>query len=75
MMTTISIESAIPRKGMESDFIMYVTKRKPVSITVKVAAKRITVGGRFKTLDVNQGIDSAAGISTEFTGGEPQVVG
>lgn len=73
--TKITIDSAVPRKGMEADFLMYVTKRKPVSITTKVAGKRITAGGRFMKYTLNQSTDSPASVSTDFSGGEPQVVG
>jgi hypothetical protein len=75
MTTDITIDSAVPRKGLESDWIMLITKRKPVSITCKVAGKRITVTGKFRDLDINQDVSSPAGVTVVFKGGEPDARG
>jgi hypothetical protein len=73
--TTISIESAIPRKGFESDFVTAVTQKKPVRITVKSGGKRITVNGRFTEARFNNQVDSPAMLSGSVSGGAPEILG
>lgn len=73
--TDITIDLAVARKGFESDFLMVVTQRKPVSITMKAAGKRITVGCKVRDFDLTQDVASAASASLTLKGGEPQIVG
>jgi hypothetical protein len=75
MTTDITIDSAVPRKGMEADYIQLITARKPVSMTVKLAGKRITATGKFRDLDATQDVSSPANMQVSFKGGQPQVRG
>ncbi len=71
----ITIESAVPRVGLESPWFDYILKRKPVSATFKFGGKRVTVAGRFSTLDGSQDVSSAASATVKFVGGEPDARG
>lgn len=73
--TSISVESAIPRKGFESDFVTAVAQKKAIRITVKSGGKRITVNGRFTESRFSNSVDSPAMISGSFSGGAPEILG
>ena len=71
----MTIDSAVPRKGLESPWFDILLGRKPVSATFKFGGKRITASGRFKTLDGSQDVSSPASATVKFVGGEPEARG
>ncbi len=71
----ISVESAIPKKGFESDFVTAVVQKKAVRITVKSGGKRITVNGRFTQSEFSNSVDAPALLTGQFMGGVPEILG
>lgn len=72
---SIEIESAIPRKGLEADFVDHVLKRKDMVVAIKVGPKKLRFPGRFTQTNLSQGATSVSSITGTFTAGEPKVTG
>lgn len=73
--TSISIESAIPRKGYEYDFVTAVKEKKTVTIVTKSGGKRHQVSGRFSQAEWSNSVDSPSLITAQFQGGAVDSVG
>lgn len=73
--SSISIESAIPRKGYEFDFVNAVNKKLTVRIVVKSGGKRHQFSGRFSQAEWSNSVDSPSMISAQFQGGAPESLG
>lgn len=63
-----SIESAIPKAGMEFDFRDAVDKKETFTIVHVCAGVRRTYEGRLSNVTTSQSVDSAASVSASFTG-------
>lgn len=71
----ITIKSAIPRKGYETDFVDAVDQKKDVAIVVKSGGRRHQFEGRFQTANWSNATDATSMITGEFIGGSPKTRG
>lgn len=71
----ITVTSAIPRKGYETDFVDAVTKKKDVAIVVKSGARRHRFEGRFQSASWDNATDATTLLNGEFVGGLPKTLG
>lgn len=67
-MTTISIESVVPRAGFEIDYLSKVQGVQVVEITVFAHAKKTTCQGFITKVSQKYGVNQAASVSFEFAG-------
>lgn len=65
---TISSDLVVPKAGYEEDWHDACQKRKTIRAVVKHAGKRRTAEGRIMSYESTNGVDTAAGVSIEFTG-------
>lgn len=73
--SSITVESAIPRKGYEYDFVNAVNKKLAVRIVVKSGGKRHSFNGRFSQAEWSNSVDAPSLITGQFMGGAPESLG
>lgn len=73
--TDISITSALPRAGMEGDFLSKCVANAFVRVVVVVAGKRYQVEGWIQDVSVDQSQDNPASVSCNVTGRPPVETG
>jgi hypothetical protein len=71
----ITVKSAIPRKGYETDFVAAVNEKKDVTIVVKSGGRRHRFEGRFQSVSWGNGTDATSMLTGEFVGGTPKTLG
>lgn len=71
----ITVKSAIPRKGYETDFVAAVTEKKDVVIVVKSGGRRHRFEGRFQSASWGNATDATSMLTGEFIGGSPKTLG
>ena len=71
----ITVKSAIPRIGYETDFVDFVIKKKDVTLVVKSGGRRHRFEGRFQTSSWSNATDATCMITGEFVGGLPKTLG
>lgn len=70
----ITIENAIPKAGLEQEFIRKVVENADVVISHIVADKTYLYDGWVDTVDVSQSTDSPATISFTVMAGPPRII-
>jgi hypothetical protein len=70
-----TIESAIPRKGMEFDFRTAVLQKRIFTIVVKSGNQRVQFQGWFESADWANAVDAATMQSAQFIAGAPKILG
>lgn len=73
--STISINSAIPRAGYETDFVAAVVEKKSVVVVIKSGARRHRFEGRFQSAAWGNGTSATSMLKGEFVGGSPKTLG
>lgn len=68
------IESAIPRKGYEVDFVKLVVNKKYVRIVQRCGNTRRTYNGWIESTDESFAVDSPALQTATFMGGPPDII-
>ena len=71
----ITVTSAIPRKGYETDFVACVVEKKDVVIVVKSGGRRYRHEGRFQSVSWGNATDASTMLVGEFVGGLPKARG
>jgi hypothetical protein len=71
----VTIKSAIPRKGYETDFVDAVVKKRDIAIVIKSGARRHRFEGRFQSAAWGNGTDATCMLTGEFVGGLPKSLG
>lgn len=71
----LTIKSAIPRIGYETDFVDAVVKKKDIAIVVKSAGRRHQFHGRFQSAAWGNATDATTMLTGEFVGGLPKTLG
>lgn len=72
---TVSVESAVPKKGFEFSFARAVVEKRTVSLVYKSGGTRFQLTGRFTKAEMNNDAESPAMTSGEFTGSMPKLTG
>lgn len=71
----VTITSAIPRKGYETDFVDAVVDKKDITIVIKSGARRHRFEGRFQSASWGNGTSATSMLKGEFVGGSPKSLG
>lgn len=70
---TLAVESAVPKAGLEVDFIDLCINLRPVTVSVLFAGKRYSFDGKVTDLSTSNAVGSAASASFTVTTGRPRV--
>lgn len=71
----ITVKSAIPRKGYETDFVDAVVKKKDLTLVVKSGGRRYQFFGRFQSAAWGNATDATSMLTGEFVGSSPKALG
>ncbi|MEQ8721040.1 MAG: hypothetical protein RID81_07170 [Sandaracinaceae bacterium] len=69
----LTVEQAIPKAGMQADFVGKCKDDENVRIVVVVGRKRYTFDGWIDDCEVSQGVQEDAGFSFNVTAGPPTI--
>jgi hypothetical protein len=64
----VTVESAVPKKGYEADFIDIVRSKKTVTLTVISGGRRHTTTGRFQTAEWSNDVAASTVLTASFVG-------
>ncbi len=71
--SSVRVSNAIPKAGLEADFIAACVEDEDVRITILVGGKRVQVDGWIDRVTAEFATGSAAGASFVVLGGQPSV--
>lgn len=70
----ISVENAVPKAGLEQDFIAHCIEDADVTISVLYAGKTYIYEGFIDSVDQSQATDAAATLSFTVVAGKPRIL-
>ena len=71
VVSQVTVENAIPKGGLEVEFMDKCVQDADVRITLLIAGRRMTFEGWIDTVDTSQGVNEMATISFTVTAGPP----
>jgi hypothetical protein len=70
---SVEMEQAVPKSGFDQDFLTLLQSGSEVEISIAAAGKRIIVPAVINTFELRNGVDTAAGVRTQWVCG-PAVI-
>lgn len=74
VVSNITVENAVPKGGLEAEYVSKCVEDADVRITILMAGRRYQFEGWIDNVDMNNGTNEAAGVSFTVIAGPPIVL-